>query len=77
MKTLEKILSNPWLALITLILALTIRIENPAFVESIRLRYFDTIITRKTVVESEGIAIVNIDDTTLEKFSQWHFRTHH
>jgi len=50
MKTLAKILLSPWLALITLVLALTIRIENPAFVESIRLRYFDTIITSKPVV---------------------------
>ena len=73
MKTLAKILLSPWLALITLVLALTIRIENPAFVESIRLRYFDTIITSKPVVESEGIAIVNIDDATLEKFGQWPF----
>lgn len=73
MKTLAKILLSPWLALITLALALTIRIENPAFVESIRLRYFDTIITSKPIVNSESIAVVNIDDATLEKFGQWPF----
>lgn len=73
MKTLSKILLSPWLALITLVLTLTIRFENPAFVESIRLRYFDTLVTSKPVVNSDGIAIVNIDDATLEKYGQWPF----
>ena len=73
MKTLAKILLSPWLALITLIIALTIRIDNPTFLESIRLRYFDTLITSKPTVQSDGIAIVNIDDATLEKYGQWPF----
>ena len=73
MKTLKKIMLSPWLALITLILAITVRVENPSFIESIRLRYFDTVITSKPTVQSDGITIVNIDDATLEKYGQWPF----
>ena len=46
MKTLRKLLLNPWSALITLALIVAVRINDGAFVESIRLRYFDTLIAQ-------------------------------
>lgn len=73
MKKLAKIALSPWWALLTLLLVLSVRIEDPAFVESIRLRYFDTLITSQTIVESESVALINIDDATLEKYGQWPF----
>ena len=67
---MKKFLS-PWFALLTLALILSVRVSDPTFVESIRLRYFDTLINSKPVVESENVTIVNIDDSTIEKWGQF------
>jgi adenylate cyclase len=69
---MKKLLS-PWLALLTLMLCLFIRISDPTFVESIRLRYFDTLITSKPINTSEQIHVVNIDDKTVEERGQFPF----
>lgn len=69
---LKKILTSPWTALITLALILSIRIADPVFVESIRLRYFDTLVTSKAS-ETIGVSIVNIDEKSLEKYGQFPF----
>ena len=63
---------SPWTAIITLILILTVRIADPAFVESVRLRYFDTLITGKTATQN-NIFTVNIDEKSLEQHGQWPF----
>jgi adenylate cyclase len=67
---LKKILTSPWTALITLALILSIRIADPVFVESVRLRYFDTLITAKAPTEN-NIYTVNIDEAALDKYGQW------
>jgi adenylate cyclase len=69
---MKKILLNPWTALLTLMLVAAIRIADPSFVESMRLRYFDTLITSKPIQES-SVATVNIDDAALEKYGQFPF----
>ena len=69
---LKKILTSTWTALLTLALILSIRIADPAFVESIRLRYFDTLITSKTT-DVIGVHTVNIDEKALEKYGQFPF----
>lgn len=66
----KKILTSPWTALITLALVASIRIADPVFVESVRLRYFDTLITAKTPTEN-NIITVNIDEESLTKYGQW------
>lgn len=63
---------SPCTAIITLILILTVRIADPAFVESVRLRYFDTLITGKTATQN-NIFTVNIDEKSLEQHGQWPF----
>ena len=63
---------SPWTAIITLILILTVRIADPAFVESVRLRYFDTLITGKTATQN-SLYTVNIDEKSLEQYGQWPF----
>jgi adenylate cyclase len=70
---MKKILLSPWLALITLALVLGIRLADPAFVESIRLRYFDTLIISKTPTQN-NIYTVNIDEATLDRYGQWPFK---
>jgi adenylate cyclase len=69
---MKKILLSPWTALITLSLVLCVRIVDPSFVESVRLRYFDTIITSKPITEN-NIYTVNIDEETLSRYGQWPF----
>jgi adenylate cyclase len=67
---LKKILLSPWTALVTLALVVGIRIADPTFVESVRLRYFDTLITSKAPTEN-NIYTVNIDEAALDKYGQW------
>ena len=67
---LKKILTSPWTALLTLALILSIRIADPVFVESVRLRYFDTLITAKAPTDN-NIYTVNIDESSLNKYGQW------
>jgi adenylate cyclase len=69
---LKKIALSPWTALITLLLILSVRVADPSFVESVRLRYFDTLITKATPTENE-IYVVNIDESALDKWGQFPF----
>lgn len=69
---LKKLLLSPWTALLTLTLILSIRIVDPSFVESVRLRYFDTLITNKAPTQN-NIITVNIDESALDKYGQWPF----
>ena len=73
MKKLNKLLLSPWLAIITLILMLSIRIADPSFVESVRLRYFDQLITSKGATVSQQVHVVNIDDETIRQKGQFPF----
>jgi len=67
---LKKILTSPWTALITLVLVVGVRVADPTFVESVRLRYFDTLITQKEPT-ANNIVTVNIDEAALDKYGQW------
>ena len=69
---LKKILTSPWTALLTLALVVGLRVADPSFVESVRLRYFDTLVTSKAE-ETIGVSIVNIDEKALEKYGQFPF----
>ena len=70
---LKKVLLSPWLALLTLCLLITLRMSDPSFVESVRLRYFDTLIVSKQTTTSTQVSVVNIDDKSLEKYGQFPF----
>ena len=69
---MKKILLSPWLALLTLALLVGVRLVDPSFMESVRLRYFDTLVTGKTATEN-NIYTVNIDEKALDKYGQWPF----
>ena len=68
----KKLLLSPWTALLTLFLVLAVRVADPSFVESVRLRYFDTLITHKAPTPN-NIVTVNIDEASLDKYGQWPF----
>ena len=69
---MKKILLSPWTALLTLALVVGIRIADPTFVESVRLRYFDTLVTQpREIPAPDTIVTVNIDEASLDKYGQW------
>jgi adenylate cyclase len=70
---MKKILLSPWTALLTLFLLVAIRIVDPSFIESVRLRYFDTLITAKETTVSKQVHVVNIDDETIRQKGQFPF----
>jgi adenylate cyclase len=49
-----------------------IRIVDPSFVESVRLRYFDQLVTSQPAKEIP-VNTVNIDEAALDKYGQWPF----
>ena len=67
---LKKILLSPWTAIITLALVTALRVADPSFVESVRLRYFDQLISSKAPTEN-NIYTVDIDEASLDKYGQW------
>ena len=69
---LKKILLSPWTALLTLGLVVGIRVADPTFVENVRLKYFDELITSKAPTEN-NIYTVNIDEDTITKYGQYPF----
>jgi len=69
---MKKVLLSPWTALITLFLIVGLRVADPTFVESVRLRYFDTLITNKAPTEN-NVYTVNIDESALNKYGQFPF----
>ena len=50
-----------------------IRLADPVFVESVRLRYFDQLITSKESTVSEQVHVVNIDDEFIKQKGQFPF----
>ena len=67
---MKKILLSPiWSVLVLGILAWVYSV-NPTFLESVKLRYFDTLIVNQEPVEN-NIYTVNIDEPSLEAYGQW------
>jgi len=75
MKTLKrrliKTVLSPWTALLTLALLLGVRSLDTNFTESIRLRYFDTLITSRPTTVPKEIVTVDIDESALDAWGQW------
>ena len=69
---MKKILLSPWMALVTLALVLFARMADPGFIESVRLRYFDTLVTSQPA-KDVPVYTVNIDEATLDKLGQFPF----
>jgi len=68
-----KRLLSPWFALLTLALLIGVRAADPSFVQSVRLRYFDTLITSKAHTVSKQVHVVNIDDASIDRLGQFPF----
>ena len=70
---MKRILLSPWTAIVTLLVILSVVFSGPTFVESVKLRYFDTLITKQKETVN-NIYTVNIDDATLDRYGQWPFK---
>lgn len=69
---MNKLLLNPWTALITLTLMCAIRFYDPVFIQSVRLRYFDQLVTSQPATKVP-VHVVNIDEAALDKYGQYPF----
>jgi adenylate cyclase len=69
---MKKYLLNPWTALVTLVVVILVRFWDPSFVESVRLRYFDQLITSQPA-KTVPVHTVNIDEAALDKYGQFPF----
>ena len=69
---MKKLLLNPWTALVTLALIVGVRFADPSFVESVRLRYFDQLVTSQPA-KDVPVHTVNIDESALDKYGQFPF----
>jgi adenylate cyclase len=69
---MKKILLSPWLAIVTLALIVVVRFADPSFVESVRLRYFDQLVTGQPAKDIP-VHTVNIDEAALDKYGQYPF----
>ena len=67
---IKRILLSPWTALLTLMLVVGIRVADYSFVESVRLRYFDQLITSQPA-KPLNIFTANIDEAALDRYGQW------
>jgi len=68
---MKKLLS-PWWAIITLFALTFVFLQKPNFTESVKLNYFDSLITSRDAVQN-NIYTANIDEAALEKYGQYPF----
>ena len=58
-------------SIIALLAVLVLRVWDPWPIETIRLKYFDALLTAKEPVQSQSISIYNIDEDALAQGGQW------
>jgi len=68
---MKKLLS-PWWALLTLVCLVYVFLQSPVFLESVKLKYFDTLIVNQEPVQND-IVVVEIDDAALQQYGQYPF----
>lgn len=57
--------------LITSLLLIFLKVQNPTFVESLRLKGFDMLLSSDEQQSSDQIVIVDIGERSIERFGQW------
>ena len=62
--------SIAWVA-VTAVALVALKISNPAPVESIQLKGFDTLLSIDTPVESDNVVIIDIGEASIERLGQW------
>ena len=67
---MKKLIFSPLWSIIVLGILAWVMYINPPFLESLKLRYFDTLIINQESVEN-NVFTVNIDEASLEEYGQW------
>lgn len=67
---MKKLLLSPIWSVFVLLLLTWVYSSNPAFLDSLRLRYFDQLILNQEPVEN-NVYTVNIDEASLDQYGQW------
>jgi adenylate cyclase len=62
--------SIAWVA-VTAVILVAIKLSNPAPVENIQLKGFDTLLASDTPVDSERVVIIDIGEASIERLGQW------
>ena len=60
-------------SLLVLTCLVTLRVQDPFFIETARLKALDYYQITQEKVQSESVVVVEIDEKTLEKHGQWPF----
>ena len=67
---MKKLIFSPLWSIIVLGILAWVMYIDPPFLESLKLRYFDTLIINQESVEN-NVFTVNIDEASLEEYGQW------
>ncbi len=68
---MNKIITHWTFPLITLLILLLVQIQDPTITEIARLKQFDLLQQTDKPVMSKDVAILEIDEASIEKYGQW------
>ena len=66
-----KLLTSTWVALVTLLLLVALRVWDPTPVETLRLKGFDYLQSTEQKQQSKEIVLLDIGEASLDAYGQW------
>lgn len=70
LKMIPSVWSVTWVA-ITAALLIWLKIHNPAAVQSLQLKGFDTLLSSESVTASDEVVVINIGEPSMARLGQW------
>lgn len=70
LKMIPSVWSVAWVA-VTAALLIWLKIYNPAAVQSLQLKGFDTLLSNETVTASNEVVVINIGEPSMARLGQW------
>jgi adenylate cyclase len=70
LKNIPGPLSVVWVV-VTAALLILLKIQNPAAVENIQLKGFDTLLSSDTIVQSDDVVVIDIGEASMARLGQW------
>ena len=71
-KAIKNILLSPWLAIVTFLILVAVKISNPYLVEMGKLKFYDYLMLGDSI-QADEIVLANIDEKAIEKYGQFPF----
>ena len=66
-----KLLTSTWVALVTLLILVTLRVWDPTPIETLRLKGFDYLQSTEQTQQSKEIVLLDIGEASLDAYGQW------